>query len=85
MNPLPVSFNSAILTGSQVTIPPGSRAWQVTVQSGMAVINGSGPLNAPFSYTSSNPAATALTVGATGVVANPSKVVVVWESPAVAA
>lgn len=75
-----LTTNFAIITGSQVTIPAGTRSWSVGVQSGAAYINNVGPYVAQMTLSSEFYTANAINVGGTGVVASPTCIYVIYES-----
>ncbi len=78
------SPNFAIITGSQTTIPVNTKSYSIAVESGYAFINGNlfnaGSSIDGGSYNGSFRLSTAIAVGATGDVANPSRVIVYYES-----
>ncbi len=74
-----------IITGSQLVVPASVKSWSVAVVSGSAYVNGAGPMPVGVSlnggsydgrFISANP----LVVGATGTLASPSNVIVMWET-----
>jgi hypothetical protein len=69
-----------VVTGSQMTIPAGTRSWAIGVVSGAAYINGAGPFESMVTFSSASYVAAAITVGGTGTVASPTKIVVQYES-----
>lgn len=74
----------AIITGSQTQIPIGAKSASVAIISGSAYINGSGAFPAGLTlgfggYDGRFPLASAINVGATGSIASPSQVIILWE------
>ncbi len=78
------SPNWAIITGGQTTIPVNAKSYSIAVESGYAFVNGN-LFNAGSSidggaYNGSFRLSTAIAVGTTGSAADPSRVIVYYES-----
>ena len=74
-----VTNNFSIITGSQLTLPIGTRSWSFAVVSGQAWVNGTGGIDAGYGLSSENYSANAINIGATGAGAASAKVLVQWE------
>lgn len=77
--------NYTIITGSQFSIPVGARSYSVSVISGSAYLNGTGPI---FAYSNINGGGyggtwilgSAINVGATGTITAPCSVLIAYET-----
>lgn len=80
------TFASPVLiTGSQTQIPAGAKSWSVSIISGFAFINGTGPIYSYANlngggYTANSSLTTAINIGCTGTASDPSQVLVMWET-----
>lgn len=77
-------FQNSAITGSQTQVPVGAWSWSVYVESGVGFVNGV-PYNtfetiAGGGYDGQKRLSTAINVGCTGTAANPSRVLISWES-----